>query len=1094
MARNRGRRKAHQPTSAQPPKSRAQGRRPAPDKFASLIQTAFTYHQAGDLGTAQAIYDEVLTSQPGHAEALQLSGAACIEQGAHARAAELLERAARRLPASAAVQSNLSLAYFKLERYADAERAAQRALALQPDHAEALNNLGNAQRLLGKDAEARTSYTACLKAQPDHADARRNLDSLNAGDRSGNAQLLADARACFEQAQLDRADAIVQQILSRDPGCAPAVFLQGKILQARRDFQAAADAFQRALDLGPRNAATLGELAQAQRYSDDLAAAVASAEEAVALAPESSLHQFRLGELYFTANQSKKCIDALERAIALDPENANAHNQLGATYSRLGRMAEASVSYLEALRLAPNNGRILANVANCLVDQGLPLEAHRYYRQALVQEPNSSVHSNDLFALHYVAGLSPEALFDAHREWADTYARPVLPEVPWTPGPHEDPNRRLRVGYLSGDFKSHSVAYFFEPLLAAHDRREVEVWLYSTVDAPDSKTKQLKAMADQFRDVAFLEEPAIAERIRADRIDILIDLSGHTGGNRQCALARKPAPIIVSWLGYPNTTGNPAIDYRFVDAIVEPEGTEGLSTERQIRLPNGFHCYQPPADAPDVEPVRVDDSDPIVFGSFNAVHKINAEVIALWARILNAVPGSQMFIKHRSLADPVTRSRYLGLFEAAGVAPERVQIMNALKEVNSHLAAYNRVDIALDTFPYNGTTTTAEALWMGVPVVTKLGDRHVARVSASLLHRVGLDALIAEDDEDYLRRAVSLAADRTGLLTLRRSIRAMMAASPLCDDVQFARDVEAAYRQMWTTYLAQAKPSAPAAAKAPARARAQAPEARTEPVRVLHHMARTGGTVISKCLASMAGTAMLSEAHPRGMTFIDPVRQAIEWFGLLSAEDERAIRSASQPFLEMTLRAHAKAQDAGLRLVLRDWSHIDFTGVPFVPDPSYTLTTAEVLKPHTEVVQTATVRHPIDQWLSLSRLQIVAGQLTLPAFLYGYRRFAEQAAAIGFVRYEDFTHDPDGSLATLCERLTLPFDAGYASRWSVYDRMTGDGVRVALTQGAITPGAPKAYDPDLLAAAAADPNYQAALDLLGYAHPPVHAHEREAAQ
>lgn len=1094
MARNRGRRKAHKPTSAQPPKPRAKGQRPAPDKFASLIQTAFTYHQAGDLGAAQAIYDEVLTSLPGHAEALQLSGAACLQQGAHAKAAGLLERAAHDLPANMAVNTNLSLAYFKLERYADAERAAQRALALQPDHAEALNNLGNAQRLLGKDAEARTSYTACLKAQPDHADAKRNLDSLNAGDGSGNAQLLADARACFEQAQLDRADAIVQQILSRDPGCAPAVFLQGKILQAHHDFQAAADVFQRALDLGPRNAATLSELAQAQRYADDLAAAVASAEEAVALAPESSFHQFRLGELYFTANQSKKCIDALERAIALDPENANAHNQLGATYSRLGRMAEASVSYLEALRLAPTNGRILANVANCLVDQGLPLEAHRYYREALEHEPNSSVHSNDLFALHYVAGLSPEALFDAHLEWAETYAKPVLPDTPWTPDRDEDPDRRLRIGYLSGDFKAHSVAYFFEPLLAAHDREQVEVWLYSNVDTPDTVTKRLRAMADHFQDVFLLDDRTLADRIRADAIDILVDLSGHTSGNRQGGLARKPAPIAVSWLGYPNTTGNPAMDYRFVDDIVEPEGTEALSTERQVRLPNGFHCYQPPTDAPEVEPVRADADAPVVFGSFNAVHKINADVIALWARILNAVPDSEMLIKHRSLADPVTRSRYLGMFEAAGVNPDRVRIMTALKEVNSHLAAYNHVDIALDTFPYNGTTTTAEALWMGVPVLTKLGDSHVARVSASLLHRVGLDGLVAVDDEDYLRRAVSLATDRAGLLTLRRSIRDIMADSPLLDGAQFARDVEAAYRRMWTTYLAQAKPSAPAAAKAPARARAQAAEARLEPVRVLHHMARTGGTVISKCLASMAGNALLSEAHPRGMQFIDPVRQAIEWFGLLTPQDESAIRSASQPFLEMTLRAQAKAQDAGLRLILRDWSHLDFTGVPFVADPKYTLTTAEVLKPHCKVVQAATVRHPIDQWLSLCRLQIMAGKVSLPAFLYGYRRFAEQAAAIGFVRYEDFTYDPDGSLAELCAWLALPFDPGYAARWAAYDRMTGDGVRVAQQHVNIAPASPRNYDPNLLAAAAADPNYQVALDLLGYQHPTVLAGEQKVAQ
>jgi predicted O-linked N-acetylglucosamine transferase (SPINDLY family) len=264
--------------------------------------------------------------------------------------------------------------------------------------------------------------------------------------------------------------------------------------------------------------------------------------------------------------------------------------------------------------------------------------------------------------------------------------------------------------------------------------------------------------------------------------------------------ARRPAPVQVSWLGYPNTTGNPAIGYRFTDAITEPEGSEAQSVETPVRLPNGFHCYRPPENCPEVAPTRQDDCSPVIFGSFNAVHKLNAHVIGLWACILAEVPESHIVIKHRSMADPVVRARHIGLFEEAGIDPSRIHVMEALPGVDSHLAVYNGIDIALDPFPYNGTTTTCEALWMGVPVITKLGESHVSRVTASILHRIGLDALIAAGDDDYVSRAVSLARDKAGLRKLRQAIRPMFAASKLRDESGFGRDIEARFREIWRNW------------------------------------------------------------------------------------------------------------------------------------------------------------------------------------------------------------------------------------------------------------------------------------------------------
>jgi protein O-GlcNAc transferase len=339
------------------------------------------------------------------------------------------------------------------------------------------------------------------------------------------------------------------------------------------------------------------------------------------------------------------------------------------------------------------------------------------------------------------------------------------------------------------------------PLLQPHDRARIEIVCYAEIAHPDRRTDAFKALADQWHATVGLTDAALASQIRDDAIDLLVDLSGHTANHRLAVFARRPAPIQLSWLGYPCTTGLAAIDYRLTDALADPApAADALHAERLVRLPHGFQVYVPPRPAPEVGPPPAARAGALTFGSFNNLAKLNDDVIALWARILAAVPGSRLLLKFHQLADAATGARYRARFAAAGIAAERVLLEPGIGDWTRHMARYGAVDIGLDPFPYNGTTTTCEALWMGVPVVTLRGDRHAGLVGASLLTRLGLTELIAADRDDYVAKATALAGDAARLASLRAGLRARFAASPLGDPARFARAVEAAYREVWTAW------------------------------------------------------------------------------------------------------------------------------------------------------------------------------------------------------------------------------------------------------------------------------------------------------
>jgi protein O-GlcNAc transferase len=495
----------------------------------------------------------------------------------------------------------------------------------------------------------------------------------------------------------------------------------------------------------------------------------------------------------------EEALECFQTALRLDPESARAHAGHAATLGRMGLHGQAIASYWEALRLDPGNPRIYSALGNRYLDQGRPELTVDCYRQALAVDPEDVLtRANLLFALNFDYRPSPEEIFREHAEFGRRHGT-AIEAVPAHPGG----KRPLRIGYVSGDFCSHPVSSFFEPVLACHSRDEFEIVLYSNTSKEDAVTERLRRLSGAWpwRNVTGASDEEAAQMVRDDGIDILVDLAGHTGENRLDIFAHKPAPVQATWLGYPNTTGIPAFDYRLTDAVADPPGlTDHLHTERLVRLPRGFLCYLPPREgneaAPEVAPAPSLETGAIAFGSCSKPLKWNPEVIRVWAAILRRIPGSRLLLHHSTNSRDGFRTFLYEQFFAHGVAPDRIEILGSV-ESDQHWNWFHEVDLALDPFPYNGTSGTCETLWMGVPVIALAGRTHVSRVGASILSALDLESLIAATPGEYVDIAVRLASDPGELARLRAGMRERMMRSPLMDAPGFTRSLEDAYRWMW---------------------------------------------------------------------------------------------------------------------------------------------------------------------------------------------------------------------------------------------------------------------------------------------------------
>jgi tetratricopeptide (TPR) repeat protein len=574
-------------------------------------------------------------------------------------------------------------------------------------------------------------------------------------------------------------------------------FAAVELIETRREAEAEA-AFRSILEENPRHAPTLRRLAFMCHQRGDNADAARLLARSLETEPDNAEAHCNLGLALAALGRRQEAEASYRRGLALKPGASDGHNNLGVLLEELGRYDEAEACYRRAVELAPHLAQPHNNLGVLLKESGQLAASLSAHRRAIALNPDlPAVHSNMLYTLNYDEAVPPQALFKVHQAWGQIPGVRLATEGSrFTNSP--GPARRLRIGYVSGDFHHHSAAFFVEPLIEAHARAAVEVFLYANGIKSDAVTARLKTLADHFVSIHGLSDELAAARIRQDAIDILVDLSGHTSGNRMMLFARKPAPVQVSWLGYPNTTGLGAIDYRFTDAVADPPGAaDALHTERLVRLERCFLCYRPPAQAGSVAPLPASSTGHVTFGSFNNFAKLSPRTVALWGRLLRELPNARLLLKAPQFKDRGTRERCAAAFAAAGIAAERLDVVPPLATTEEHLSLYGRVDVALDPLPYNGTASTAEALWMGAPVVTLRGDRHASRVGASMLTAIGLEQLVAATPNDYVAIATALARDLGGLEKLRAGLRERMRASPLCDGADFARRVEAAYRAMW---------------------------------------------------------------------------------------------------------------------------------------------------------------------------------------------------------------------------------------------------------------------------------------------------------
>ncbi len=504
---------------------------------------------------------------------------------------------------------------------------------------------------------------------------------------------------------------------------------------------------------------------------------------------------FTLAAILRKIGQENRTEQWYKKILEWGPD-AVAYDRLGCLCQYAGRITEAIEYQKKAIETQPDRPELLANLARALLETGEIQEGIELLRRATEKLPqNPQVHSNLLFRLHHSPQFERQILFNEHKRWANAHTPASLAKTSHSNS--VNPDRTLRIGYISPDFRRNSVAYFFESLLDGHDRKVTEIYGYSSVDFEDEFTQRFKEKFDHYRNVRLIKDEALAVLIEDDKIDILVDLAGHTGDNRLTMMAYKPAPIQVTYLGYPDTTGMEAIDYRITDALAEPPEAQKFYTEELVFLPDGFLCYRPPDFAPTIARPPAEEKNYITFGSFNNNCKINPSIVKLWSEILKAVKNSRFLLKLKGGDEPQIRERYLGYFERCGIGLERLSICG-WKNPIEHLQLYNQVDIALDTFPYNGTTTTCEALWMGVPVISLKGDTHHAcRVGLSILTRVGLEFFVASKGSEYVTKTIALAENRKSLAQIRSSMRARIAASGLCHAKAFARQVEEAYRKMW---------------------------------------------------------------------------------------------------------------------------------------------------------------------------------------------------------------------------------------------------------------------------------------------------------
>ena len=677
-------------------------------------------------------------------------------------------------------QFQSGVSHHQAGRLAEAEQIYRQVLAQQPEHAVALHLLGVVLRNKGRLDEAIASYQRAIRLQPEYAEAHYNL---------GN--------ALVEKRQLDEAIVSYQRAVQLQPDHARAHYNLGNArLETGRHDQAIA-AYQSAIRCQPEYADAHYNLGIARQANGQPNEAITAYRQAIRFKPDYVAAHTNLGNALKDIGQLDEAIATYRRAMALNPNLPETYYNLANALKDKKQVDESLAAYGTAIALKPGYTEAHVQLGNALKDMGQLDGAIAAYRQALRLKPDfAEAHGNLAFTLTFHPGYDARMIGEENRRWNQQHAEPLKQFIQ----PHtndRNPDRRLRIGYVSPDFRDHVVGRNLLPLLRQHDHGPWEIFCYSNVPRPDALTEQLRQCADVWHSIVGWSDSQAADLIRQDRIDILVDLTLHMANNRLTVFARQPAPVQATFAGYPGSTGLDTIAYRLTDPYLDPPGlNDQFYSETSIRLPDTFWCYDPLGTELAVNTLPAPTAGHITFGCLNNFCKVNEQVLRLWAQVLKTLDRSRLMAlcpegSHRQLL--------LDMLQREGINSDRIELM-AQRPRLQYLELYHRIDVGLDTFPYNGHTTSLDSFWMGVPVITLVGQTVVGRAGLSQLTNLGLKEFIAQTPEQYIQIAADLAADLPRLAELRRTLRGRMQASPLMDAPRFARNVEAAYRQMWRNW------------------------------------------------------------------------------------------------------------------------------------------------------------------------------------------------------------------------------------------------------------------------------------------------------
>ncbi|KPA15711.1 O-linked N-acetylglucosamine transferase, SPINDLY family [Candidatus Magnetomorum sp. HK-1] len=639
----------------------------------------------------------------------------------------------------------LGVKYYKQNLFAKAKEAWEKAISLDPEYMDARAGLGLSYMHTKQFQVAKNILEQGLKHHPDHIPSLINL-----------------ALAWHEEDHFGKTSELYEKILKLDNKNQNALYGYGKLL-----YQT-------------------GNYLESINYLKILITENPAFFQAIYL----------LGCAYQDSHTNQEAIDCFKTILGMNPDYVLAYYNLGKIYQAKGQLSVAEDFYKKAIKIKPNFSEVYASLGGLYLDMADTKNAHTMFMKALKQSNNDlKILSVFLYFLNFRPQYENNKTFNYHKEWGNNISSKISM---FSNNFHDyTPYRQINIGYVSPDFREHSVIYFIYPVLLNHDSERFKIFIYSNVQKKDNQTNKIKSLCHIFRDIRGMSGKTAAKQIQNDKIDILVDLAGHTHNHRLDIFAFKPAPIQVTYLGYPNTTGLKQIDYRFTDHIADPIEKQTDYTENIYRLAPPFVCYNPPENIPDISSLPYSYNHYITFGSFNYLGKINHQVIQAWAAIMKKVPDSRLFLKSRPLHDPFPKKRIFQLFQKEGIDETRIQLKGHVGSYFEHLSQYNMIDIALDPFPYNGTTTTCEALLMGVPVLTIEGSNHAGRVGKSLLYSIGLKDWVAQNETDLLLKAYALAGSEKMLIDIRSQLRNILLNADLCNQKVQTNKIEDAFIWLW---------------------------------------------------------------------------------------------------------------------------------------------------------------------------------------------------------------------------------------------------------------------------------------------------------